>query len=132
MGCYKSTFCFLQKIKTWIATSEATPKIPSNPEIKAVNRLIGTWIPKFAPKTFKKNNNKAPMTSFTDACPNNFIDRRGAPIISSNIMIAIIMIITIVELIHSTSLTLLLSFEKLFSTSINSRNTLMIPVITSI
>ena len=69
-----------------------------------MNRLIGTWIPKFAPNTLTKNNNKAPITSLTDPCPSIFIGLTGAPIVSSKTITEIIMIMINVELMFRHSL----------------------------
>jgi len=47
-----------------MTVSAHTPGIPKNPEIVAVIKLIGTWIPKLLPNALRKNNNKAPINIF--------------------------------------------------------------------
>lgn len=99
------------RMKTWRATRDPTPNSPSRPETRAVNRLIGTWMPKFAPNTLTKNNNKTPITSFTDPCPIIFIGLTGAPMVRSKTITEIIMIMIKVELISYTPSTLKLVLQ---------------------
>lgn len=86
-----------------MAIRETIPKIPNIPETSAVNRLIGIWIPKLAPKMLTKNNNNAPITSFTEACPINFNGFTGAPIVSKSTMTESMIIMIIVELIYQVT-----------------------------
>jgi hypothetical protein len=62
-----------------MATKAKSPGIPRKPDTADVAKLIGTWIPKLFPATFKKNKNNAPMTNLIAACPINLAGLNGAP-----------------------------------------------------
>ena len=62
-----------------MATKANKPGIPRKPETAEVAKLIGTWIPKLFPATFKKNKNNAPINNLMAAWPTNFTGLIGEP-----------------------------------------------------
>ena len=73
-----------------MAAKLSKPGIPKSPTTPVVTKLIGTCNPILLPNAFKKNNNIAPITSFTKIVPNNLNGLIEAPKKRSNYIAAII------------------------------------------
>ncbi len=67
-----------------MATNENKPGIPKKPDIEAVAKLMGTCIPNWFPKAFKKNKKSAPISNLITPCPINLTGFTGAPRNKSN------------------------------------------------
>jgi hypothetical protein len=88
----------------WMIVNPTTPGMPRIPEIEEVTRLMGTCMPNWLPKAFKKNKNKAPINTFIHSCPANFAGLNGVPAASRKTIKLLMTAITTTGLIYSPPL----------------------------
>ncbi len=94
-----------------MATSEANPGNPRNPETIAVYTLIGMCNPTEPANTLKKKINSTPITTLTAPLARNFIGFNGAPAINRTPIKSTMETIIIVELKRNPPLLVLLVYS---------------------